>query len=95
MNAIDKLKTDLARYQTTLRQLSKDYSFNSAICATVEAALNPPPPAPVTLEELRAAAYKNSGHIAFYGDGSVVWNSFAGKTHCFRHAQDLLDFFNA
>lgn len=80
MNEIEKLKTEHARYREALEEIISDYADQPTSLAALGArnALNPPPPAPVTLDELKTAlaaynkANPNGGlySIAVYRDES-------------------------
>lgn len=55
MNEIEKLKAEHARYEKALQSLLYEHGTHSLAYKAAYAALNPPPPAPVTLDELKSA----------------------------------------
>lgn len=71
MNEIVKLKTEHARYKKALENILD----GAPPCTLAEAALNPPPPppVPVTMERLQELLRISTGHIEFFGDGSLVF----------------------
>lgn len=88
-----KLRIENERYKIALENI-----LDGAPPRTLaEAALNPAPPAPVTLADILAALgpnnedYRNPS-IHIFNDGSAIINLSMGKTRAFTTVQQALDF---
>lgn len=101
MNEIDKLKIKNVRYEKALREIAHSCARHNPAYKVADAALNPPPPSPVTLAMLTAALKKyNSGiqmrgcwhWIMFFQDQSGGIENSDGRVFSFNSLQEAYEF---
>lgn len=99
---LNKMEADHDRYKKALTQIRCAYVSSTIAHQTAEAALNPPPPEPVTLKELCATLKKinraKGGElhsIRFFSDESghlyKEGDKFYAAFYSLREALDLLN----
>lgn len=99
MNEIDKLKIEHARYRAALNEIGHSYATHTNAAQWAEAALNPPPPAVITVPQIltalkRAADNLYTPSLEIFADGSVLVDDAPRGTHAFSTVQGALNYFN-
>ena len=102
MNEITKLKTEHARYEKALKTIHDQYAVGTLAYKYADAALYPPPPVPVTVDDLLTALREKNRRdggalhsIRFFSDESGHLYSEGQRFYAaFYSLRDALDKLN-
>lgn len=98
MNEINQLKSEHARYRKALKNICENFNNSSAACRVANEALKPPPPLPVTLDELKTALESyNKKHSAvsihfFRDESGSIRDGDEKRVFSFNTLREAVDF---